>query len=105
MDITEQQFISFMTKKNENNYGEEDLLKAFQVFDKDASGTISTAELRYVLCCLGKIKKNSNRNIKLVSGEKLDDEAVESMLMQADPSGAGAVKYEPFVRQMMKAPL
>jgi calmodulin len=54
MDITEQQFIAFMSKKNENNYGEDDLLKAFQVFDKDNSGTISTAELRFVLCCLGK---------------------------------------------------
>jgi calmodulin len=71
-DITEQQFITFMSKKSDNNADESELLKAFQVFDKDASGTISTAELRYVLCVLG---------------EKLDDAIVESMLNQADPSG------------------
>lgn len=52
-DITEQQFITYMSRKSDNNADEEELIKAFQVFDKDASGAISTAELRYVLCVLG----------------------------------------------------
>ena len=42
-----------MSRKSDNNADEEELIKAFQVFDKDASGAISTAELRYVLCVLG----------------------------------------------------
>ncbi len=53
MDVTEQQFTTYMSKKNESNADEADLIKAFQVFDKDACGTISTAELRFVLCSLG----------------------------------------------------
>lgn len=41
---------------------------------------------RYVLCCIG---------------DKLDDEAVDSMLAQADPSGTGSVQYEGFIKNMM----
>lgn len=41
---------------------------------------------RFVLTCLG---------------DKLDDELVDAMLNQADPSGCGSVQYESFVRNML----
>jgi len=87
VDVTEQQWVQWMGKKTAENSSAEDLVKAFQVFDKDGNGLISISELRYVLCCVG---------------DKLDDEAVEAMLSQADPSGCGSVRYEPFVRQMLQ---
>ena len=48
---------------------QEDILQAFEVFDRDGKGFISNPELRHVLTCLG---------------EKLDEEDVEDMLLQAD---------------------
>lgn len=65
----------------------EEMLMAFRVFDKDGTGTISVAELRFVMTSLG---------------DKLDDDQVEEMLKTADPSGSGGLAYEPFVRSMLK---
>lgn len=64
----------------------DDLVLAFQAFDKDGNGFISLSELRFVLTCLG---------------DKLDEDAVEAMLDQADPSGVGSVQYESFIRNMI----
>mmetsp|Transcript_7589 Transcript_7589/g.10472 ORF Transcript_7589/g.10472 Transcript_7589/m.10472 type:complete len:149 (+) Transcript_7589:110-556(+) len=80
------QFLTWMGNRMTENYTDNDLVQAFKAFDKDGNGFISIPELRYVLCCLG---------------DKLDDEAVDSMLDQADPSGQGSVQYESFIRSMM----
>jgi Ca2+-binding EF-hand superfamily protein len=75
-----------MGNKMSDNYSDQDLILAFKAFDKDGNGCISIPELRFVLCCIG---------------DKLDDEAVDAMLDQADPTGCGVVQYESFVRNMM----
>jgi myosin light chain 6 len=54
-------------------------------FDKDASGFISSAELRHLLTTLG---------------EKLSDEEVEQLLINQEDS-QGNVNYEEFVRMVM----
>lgn len=65
---------------------ETDVLKSFEVFDREGNGLISTVELRHVLTGLG---------------EKLDPEQVEELLRQAD-QGDGQVQYKTFVELMMR---
>ena len=88
--IDTNQFLSWMGNRMTDNYNGDDLVLAFKAFDKDGNGFISIPELRFVLCCLG---------------DKLDDEAVDAMLDQADPTGCGSVQYEPFIKNMMNRSL
>ncbi len=62
-----------------------DVLKAFEVFDRDGNGLISTVELRHVLTGLG---------------ERLDLAQVEELLRNAD-QGDGMVNYATFVQTMV----
>lgn len=63
----------------------DDFIEGLRHFDKDASGYISTAELRHLLTTLG---------------EKLTDDEVEQLLVNQEDS-QGNVNYEEFVRQVM----
>jgi Ca2+-binding EF-hand superfamily protein len=58
---------------------EEDLKEAFKVFDKDNNGFISQSELRLVMVNLG---------------EKLTDDELKEMILEADIDGDGQVNYE-----------
>jgi len=58
---------------------DEDLKEAFKVFDKDNNGFISQSELRLVMSNLG---------------EKLTDDELEEMILEADIDGDGQVNYE-----------
>ena len=85
--VNETQFLTLMGNINSVATTEDDVKKSFQVFDKDNSGTISVAELRFVMTVLG---------------DKLDNELVESMLDTADPGGYGSIAYNTFVDNMYK---
>lgn len=63
----------------------DDFIEGLRHFDKDASGFISSAELRHLLTTLG---------------EKLSDEEVEQLLVNQEDS-QGNVNYEEFVRMVM----
>lgn len=63
----------------------DDFIEGLRHFDKDASGFISTAELRHLLTTLG---------------EKLTDDEVEQLLVNQEDS-QGNVNYEEFVRLVM----
>jgi len=65
-----------------------ELRAAFNVFDRDGSGTISSAELRQVLV--------------QALGEKLTDEEVDDMMMEADRDRSGGVDFEEFVFLMTR---
>ena len=65
---------------------ESDVLKSFEVFDRDGNGLISTVELRHVLTGLG---------------ERLDPDQVEELLRNAD-QGDGMVNYSSFVQIMVQ---
>ena len=68
-----------MAKKMESTDSEEEIKEAFRVFDKERNGSISTAELRYVM-----------RNI----GEQMTEEEIDEMIAEADTDNDGQISYE-----------
>jgi len=62
---------------------------AFNVFDKDGSGTISADELRQVMKSLG---------------ENLTDEEIDEMIREADKDKNGTIDYEEFVQLLSPKP-
>ena len=74
------EFVAMMAKKlKDGGDPDEDLKEAFKVFDKDNNGFISQSELRLVMSNLG---------------EKLTDDELEEMILEADIDGDGQVNYE-----------
>uniref|UniRef100_H2Z3V7 EF-hand domain-containing protein n=1 Tax=Ciona savignyi TaxID=51511 RepID=H2Z3V7_CIOSA len=71
--------------ENKEKHSEEDLAKAFKVFDKDGSGYIEWEELKYVM---------------QGTGEPLTDEEVSAMMKEADKDGDGRIDYQEFVAMM-----
>ncbi|OWF56441.1 Calmodulin [Mizuhopecten yessoensis] len=80
-----EEFIGLMTSYLQGKDPEAELRESFQVFDKDGNGFISAAELRLVMTNLG---------------EKLTDEDVDEMIIEADLDGDGQINYDEFVRMM-----
>jgi calmodulin len=72
----EPEFLTMMSQKVEPSDVEKELRQAFNVFDRDNSGTISAAELRNVLSSLG---------------ENLTDEQIDEMIRSADKDGNGSI--------------
>ena len=66
-----------------------DLKEAFAVFDKEKVGKISAAELRHVIANLG---------------EKVDDDELEEMMLEADKDNNGTIDYSEFVNVLFKPP-
>ncbi|MCJ1440326.1 MAG: hypothetical protein MMC23_000809 [Stictis urceolatum] len=63
----------------------EEIKKAFEVFDRDGSGQISKAELQDVMKSIG---------------EKLTDAEIDEMMAQADEDGSGTIDYQEFMKLM-----
>ena len=74
-----EEFLKMMKRTMEDTDFENELRKAFEVFDQDGNGFISVAELRHAMTNLG---------------EKLTDEEVDDMMREADIDGDGRVNYE-----------
>eukprot|EP01084_Bolivina_argentea_P013711 25707_1 len=85
-----QEFLSMMTQKMSEKDSEEDILKAFKLFDDDETGKISF------------------RNLKRVAkelGENMCDEELQEMIDEADMDGDGEICEEEFLRIMKKTSL
>ena len=80
------EFMSIMAKNGNEGNTEEELLKAFKIFDKDGNGFISAAELRNVMTSLG---------------EKLTEEEIEDLIKEADIDSDGLISYHEFVKMML----
>ncbi|GAM24814.1 hypothetical protein SAMD00019534_079900, partial [Acytostelium subglobosum LB1] len=85
--LTVEGLFNYLGKKVVDDFDEQELIEAFQVFDKDGKGLIGASDLRHILTNLG---------------ERLNEEQVEEMLKQSVGSGDGAINYEPFVKNMLK---
>ena len=66
---------------------EEDILEAFQVFDKDGNGFITARELKNVMANLG---------------ESLTEDEVNAMIREADCDGDGCINYAEFFTMFHK---
>ena len=69
---------------------QEEILRAFRLFDDDETGTITVANLRRVARELG---------------ETVTDEELTAMIAEADSSGRGAVSQTDFLKIMKKTSL
>ncbi|XP_069118558.1 calmodulin-like isoform X2 [Argopecten irradians] len=80
-----QEFLLMMAKRRKCPKNDDDLQRAFDVFDKDGNGYISRDELKSVMETLG---------------ERLTEVELDEMLKEADKDGDGQVNYEEFVQIM-----
>lgn len=79
-------FEAYMAKKLASCNPEEDLVKAFKVFDRANDGTISADELSQVMKAMG---------------ELLTDEEVVQMIKEADPTSSGRIEYKTFSKMLI----
>ena len=62
------------------------LRDAFRVLDKDASGTVSVADLRHVLTSIG---------------EKLEPHEFDEWIREVDVAPDGTIRYDDFIRRIV----
>ena len=79
-----EEFITFMqrTQVNEDITEEEEVIRAFQTFDKDGNGWLSCQEFKHILCTLG---------------DKFSPEEVDEIFKEADLNHDGKLDYKEFV--------
>ncbi|KAK6169421.1 hypothetical protein SNE40_020481 [Patella caerulea] len=83
--ITFQQFLPLFEMKLKEDEDERELREAFRVLDKNKTGVIDVADLRWILRSLG---------------DDLTDEEIEAMIVETDTDGSGTVDYEEFKNLM-----
>jgi len=76
------EFCAMMIRRMEDEDGDEEILEAFQVIDRDGDGFITEADLKDLLATLG---------------EKVTEEEIADMIKEVDMDGDGKVSYEEFV--------
>lgn len=84
-EIDFEEFITYMQKiKVQEEIDEEDaVIKAFQTFDADKSGTISMEEFRHILCDLGQ--------------DRFSTEECNEIFKEADLNNDGILNYKEFI--------
>merc|ERR1712154_213204 len=80
------EFLAMLTRKANTNQMEDDIEKAFKVFDKGNRGKIGPNELREIMLGLG---------------EDLTDEQLQIMIKEIDSDGDGYVTFEDFKNVML----
>jgi len=73
------EFLQMMAKKFVEEDLPADIRRAFRIFDKDGTGTISSEELRRVMMNMG---------------WRMSEEEVYEMMSEADIDGDGEINYE-----------
>ncbi|WAR19738.1 CALM4-like protein [Mya arenaria] len=86
-EIDFEEFLMMMSKKMNGVDHEAELKEAFEIFDRDQTGFINPADLKFVMSQLG---------------EKLTDEEVREMMREADTDDRGKLTWEKFYAIMMK---
>lgn len=75
-----------MAQQLQNNDTEEDIKKAFSVFDKEGTGRVEAATLYHYLVSIG---------------ETLSNEEATKLIKAADPKGTGFIEYQNFASMLM----
>lgn len=78
-EIDFQEFLLMMAKKMNAVDSEQEIREAFKVFDKEGTGSISSAYLRHIMTTMG---------------DKLSDDEVDEMIQEADMDGDGDIDYD-----------
>ncbi|KAK5210815.1 hypothetical protein LTR47_001536 [Exophiala xenobiotica] len=84
-----EEFLKMMNTNVKAHHFADETRAAFNVFDKDGSGTISAEELRQVMKSLG---------------ENLTDAEIDEMIAEADKDRNGTIDYEEFVQLLSPKP-
>eukprot|EP00747_Dinoflagellata_sp_TGD_P110265 gnl/TRDRNA2_/TRDRNA2_170916_c0_seq1.p1 gnl/TRDRNA2_/TRDRNA2_170916_c0~~gnl/TRDRNA2_/TRDRNA2_170916_c0_seq1.p1 ORF type:complete len:181 (-),score=55.90 gnl/TRDRNA2_/TRDRNA2_170916_c0_seq1:212-754(-) len=82
-----QKFVKLMSYFDRDLVTEQELGEAFQMFDRDKSGTIDAIELQTVLKSLG---------------FKITDLEAEKMIKEADEDGGGDVTFDEFCKKIIQ---
>jgi calmodulin len=86
--FTFDKFLEVASQNAKSADTEEDVIRAFRVFDKGGSGTVSNSEFRKAMSAYG---------------ERLDDDEIDEILREADLAGNGYIEYTTFVRNIYKS--
>eukprot|EP01130_Rhizamoeba_saxonica_P012527 TRINITY_DN5284_c0_g1_i1.p1 TRINITY_DN5284_c0_g1~~TRINITY_DN5284_c0_g1_i1.p1 ORF type:complete len:156 (-),score=44.72 TRINITY_DN5284_c0_g1_i1:57-503(-) len=81
-----EQYLVFHEEQLEKVFTEDDIRKAFMVFDSDNSGLISAQELKHILTTMG---------------ETLTEEQVDDMYKEVDIKQDSQIKYEDFMKILL----
>ena len=85
-EINYDEFLTIINQREKDVDEEEEVLKAFKVFDKEGNGLININELK---------------NIMLSMGNNWSENEINEMFAEADIDMDGYLNYEDFVRTMM----
>ena len=94
--IDEDEFRQLMTEKIKARNQEDELKKAFRIYDQDDTGLIEYHDLRRVANELTEGKKES---------DEIDDEIIYGMIYEACGDRKGSVNLTQFMRIMKKGKL
>lgn len=78
-------FLNFANSRVVQENSEEDIIKSFQIFDKENTGFISSSELRVILANLG---------------EKMTEEEIDEMIREGEIDAEGKFYYRNLVKKM-----
>ena len=86
-DVDLPEFISLIARKMKSVDGEEEMVEAFKIFDRNKNGVIGRDELREVIGVLG---------------EDATDEELDMMMQIADPDLNNVITFDEFVSSYNK---
>ena len=84
--INYENFISIINRKEKDIDNEEEVIKAFKVFDKEGNGLININDLK---------------NIMINVGNAISEKEINDLLMEADLDMDGFINYEEFIRALL----
>merc|ERR1712050_336865 len=103
-NVTLQDFIKIMTRREQEVALRDKLMKAFAVFDNDGSGFISVdpqSEFRTLMCTHG-VEPFKPEEFDMFMSEYVQEAAKESAVQQHPAKVDGLMDYQEFIKLMLK---
>lgn len=86
--VTFEEFVKVMPKQHVLRPAKEEIRNTFKIFDKNGDQEIAKEDLKRVMEAMG---------------ERLDDDELDLMMKEADPSGSGKITFDQFKKAMYEA--